>query len=58
MIFRPLRNNSGAVVFMLCPQRRFNGVLRGFIIGWYVDTTANIKRRAGLLNAVYGGAMV
>ena len=43
---------------MLYPQKRFNGVLRAFVVGWYVDTTAIIKRRAGRSNRVYGGIMV
>ena len=43
---------------MLYPQRRFNGVLRAFVVGWYVDTTADIKRSVGCFNGVYGGVMV
>lgn len=32
---QPSRRYSGAVIFMPCPQRRFNGVLRAFGVGWY-----------------------
>ena len=40
---------------MLCPQKRFNGVLRAFVVGRYVNTTAIIKRRVERSNGVYGG---
>ena len=43
---------------MLYPQKRFNGVLRAFVVGCYVDTTAIIERRVGRSNGVYGSVMV
>lgn len=43
---------------MLYSQKRFNGVLWAFVVGWYADTAAAIKCRVGRSNGLYGGVMV